>query len=48
MTEATNMDAETETKLIATLQSVRLQLRAIERDLDAMERAVTDEAQDDA
>ena len=41
MTEATDMDAETETKLIATIRSVRLQLHAIERDLDAIERAIT-------
>ena len=50
MTEATKggrMDTETALKLIETIRSVRLQLRAIERDLDAMERAVTGEAADE-
>lgn len=41
------MDDDTALKLITTIRSVRLQLQSIERDLDAMERAVTGEAADD-
>lgn len=41
------METETALKLIETIRSVRLQLKAIERDLDAMERAVAAEASGD-
>jgi hypothetical protein len=41
------MDTETALKLIETIRSVRLQIKAIERDLDAMERAVAAEVADD-
>lgn len=41
------MDTETALKVIETIRSVRLQLRSIKRDLDAMERAVAAEVSDD-
>lgn len=41
------MNEETASKLITTIRSIRLQLQMIAIDLDAMERAVADEARDD-
>lgn len=40
------MDRDTALKIVETIRSLRLQLRAIERDLDAMERAVAGEVAD--